>query len=242
MNAALVFNCHYNGLAIIHELARNGVNEIYALDSYRSVGTFSKYAKFIKCPDPLIDESHFIQFLISFAKDRTDKPVLFPTNDHWAQAIANHKSELEEYYLTWSSEMDVIDLIINKDQFYCWAQLNKIPVPKTWDVTTCHNIDPKYYPIIAKPSFKAKASDNSNEKNQFKYRSDNRLIILNSLDEVCDYLNKVSSECVLQEYVKGLSNSMYTIGIYANKHFEVKGVFMGHKLRGFPVDIGDCMF
>lgn len=242
MNAVLVFNCHYNGLAVIRELARNGVREIYALDSYRSVGTFSKYAKFIKCPDPLTEENCFIQFLMEFAKNKTCKPVLFPTNDHWVQAIARHKRELEKYYLTWSSEMDVIDLIINKDQFYSWAQTNQIPVPITWNIITNHCIDSKYYPIIAKPSFKAKASNDNNEKKQLEYRNNNRLVVLSSLAEVRGYLNKVKGECVLQEYVKGLSDSMYTVGIYANKYFEVKGLFTGHKLRGFPVDIGDCMF
>ena len=93
MSPALVFNCHYNGLSIIQELGRHGV-PVYALDSGRSVGTVSRYARHWPCPNPLHDEDGFIQFLIEKGGEFDQKPVLFPTNDHWATAIARHKPEL----------------------------------------------------------------------------------------------------------------------------------------------------
>jgi len=34
---------------------------------------------------------------------------------------------------------------------------------------------------------------------------------------------------------------MYTVGIYADRNYEVKGLFTGRKVRGYPPDIGDCI-
>ena len=58
-NPAFVFNCHYNGLAILQDLGRRGV-PVYALDSHRSVGTISRYARFLKVPNPITDEDEFV--------------------------------------------------------------------------------------------------------------------------------------------------------------------------------------
>ena len=95
---ALVFNCHYNGLSIIQELGRHGV-QVYALDSFRDVGTFSRYGCFHLCPDPESAEKAFVEYLLELGSSFDHKPVLFPTNDHWAAAISRHKETLSQYYV-----------------------------------------------------------------------------------------------------------------------------------------------
>jgi len=95
---AIVFNCHYNGLSIIRELGRQGV-QVFALDNFRSVGTYSRYTKYRICPDPLVAEKAFIDFLLKFGPTFESKPVLFPTNDHWAAAVSRHKQALSQLSL-----------------------------------------------------------------------------------------------------------------------------------------------
>jgi predicted ATP-grasp superfamily ATP-dependent carboligase len=34
---------------------------------------------------------------------------------------------------------------------------------------------------------------------------------------------------------------MYTVGVYADRTHEVRGLFTGRKVRGFPPDVGDCI-
>jgi D-aspartate ligase len=58
-------------------------SRVYALDTFKSVGTTSRYAHYWPCPDPLRDEDAFIRFLIENGGEFDQKPVLFPTNDHW---------------------------------------------------------------------------------------------------------------------------------------------------------------
>ena len=73
---AIVFNCHYNGLSIIQELGQHGVKCI-AMDAVRSIGTYSRYAEYQKCPDPTESESAFIEFLYSYCAREKEKPVVF---------------------------------------------------------------------------------------------------------------------------------------------------------------------
>ncbi len=244
MDAALVFNCGHNGLSIIRELGRQGVNEIYALDSVRSIGTHSRYARFSRCPDPLTNETAFIEFLLRFAKGRTDKPVLFPTNDHWAQAIAHHKDVLNHHYRMWVADGPVVDLLIQKPRFYEWAMKQGYPVPRSWSDAEVAKISNDCFPIIAKPAFRVASSDSKLQATRAVENYRKRLTVLETREQLEVYRRgntSKSEECVFQEYVRGLSDCMYTVGVYVNQEHEVMGVFTGRKVRGFPPDIGDCI-
>src|SRR5690554_4199599 len=95
---AIVFNCHFNGLSIIQELASHGIPCV-AMDSTRSIGTYSRHARYVRCPDPATHESEFVDFLYYFCRQEETRPVLFPTNDQWATAIAKQKERLSEVAL-----------------------------------------------------------------------------------------------------------------------------------------------
>lgn len=240
---AVVFNCYYNGLAIIRELGRHDV-KVYALDSVRSVGTYSRYARYRHCPDPLIKERAFIDYLLEMGSEFRDKPVLFPTNDHWAMAIAKYKKELSDYYLPCVADYKCVELTIRKQIFYEWAERKNFPVPKCWRYADISNIPDNAFPLAVKPQYRRISSDNSNELRTAKIYDGLRLVTLKSKEElerfVADYKHLLP-QLIFQEYVNGLSDSMYTIGIYANVQSEVLGVFTGRKVRGFPPDIGNCI-
>lgn len=244
MNPVVVLNCGHNGLSIIRELGRRGVKNIYAFDSMRNIGTFSRYASYVNCPDPLTDESALIEYLIAFGQKQITKPVLFPTNDHWAQAVAHSKNLLAQYYHVWVADAEVVDLLIRKSSFYAWSIKNGYPVPNSWSHDEVLNVPLSSYPIIAKPVSRVEASNCKVQRSNSAERYRNRLVVLHTPEETNTFLNRYhdrSEDYVYQEYIRGLSDCMYTIGIYANRHSEVMGLFMGRKLRGYPPDIGDCM-
>lgn len=263
---AIVFNCAYNGLSIIQELGRRGV-EVHALDSFRNVGTTSRYATYHSCPNPTTDEKGFIEYLFDIAPEFDDKPVLIPTNDHWASAVANHRSRLSKHYRPCVAKGETVDLLLDKRAFGDWAEEQGYPVPRTWEGDAVHDIPDDAFPIAAKPGDARDAPDmmyrsklmtlwnrifgDSNEESgtdtedlgEEAVRYLNlRLEVLESRDDLDDFLSEypsLSREFAFQEYVHGMSDSMYTVGVYANEG-DVKGVFTGRKVRGYPPDIGDC--
>ena len=240
---AFVFNCHYNGLSIIQELGRRGV-AVMALDSIRSIGTYSRYARYYKCPDPQVEEDAFVDYLIHMGPTFDDKPVLFPTNDHWAVAISRHKDQLSRYYFPCVADKSVIDIIIYKQRFFEWAMTQGFPVPYTWRSDDASQIPESAYPIVVKPEYRRISSNERSTGQRAVILDELRLTILQKKTDLVRFVsqyNEVMPFLIFQEYVAGLSDCMYTVGVYADSNHSVKGIFTGRKVRGFPPDSGDCI-
>src|SRR5690606_3935500 len=138
-------------LNIIQELGRHGVPCI-AMDSTRSIGTYSRYAKYVACPDPSTDEDGFVDELYYFCAKEALKPVLFPTNDIWAQAIAKHQARLSEVSILWVPSADTVNLILDKQQFYERGAAGDFLTPTTYSLKQIESIANIEFPIIAKPN------------------------------------------------------------------------------------------
>jgi len=243
INKSIIFNCHFNGLSIIQSLGRL-VIPCVAMDCKRSIGTFSKYGKYIKCPDPLIEENNFINFLYNYCKKQNLKPVLFPTNDHWAVAISRNKKLLKEVSYPCVSDYDAVNLVINKNKFYKFGMKKKYSTPKSWIFNDALDISNDNYPLLIKPVFRRISSSEKNMKHISRKLDDFRFTIINNKHEMNTFLSKEKeflSHLLIQEYISGKSDRMYTVGVYANKKSEIFGLFTGRKLRGYPSDYGDCI-
>lgn len=240
---ALVFNCHYNGLSIIQELGRRKV-EVLALDSVRSVGTLSRYARYYRCPDPLVAEEAFVDYLLQLGPSFNDKPVLFPTNDHWAIAVSRHRDVLSQYYFPCVADAATVELVIMKQRFYEWAMKGEIPVPRSWRGGDLGQIPDDAFPLAAKPECRRISSNGRAAGPRAETMDRLRLTVLRDrrhLDEFAAEHRALLPFFLFQEYVEGLSDCMYTVGVYANRGYEVMGLFSGRKVRGFPPDVGDCV-
>ncbi|WP_255198793.1 ATP-grasp domain-containing protein [Halorarius litoreus] len=261
---AIVFNAAYNGLGIVRELGRNGV-DVYVLDSFRNVGTVSRYGSYRHCPNPETDEAGFVERLLELGPTFDERPVVFPTNDHWAAAAARHKDRLSAFYELCVSDYEAVSLMLDKRRFGAWAVERGYPSPRTWAASEADRIPRESFPVAAKPNdarlrpdmmFRSRAATLSTKltggggvdtetAKELHERAEaidgNRLQVLDSPAEVDAFLATVDSEAyVLQEYVRGLSDQMVTVGVYADRDHEVRGLFVGRKRRGFPPDVGDC--
>lgn len=239
---AIIFNCHYNGLSIIQELGQHGI-ECIAMDAVRSIGTYSKYAQYQKCPDPTESESEFIEFLYSYCAREKEKPVVFPTNDHWAVAISKHKEKLSEVALLCVADWEAVKTVTYKELFYELGKEKKYLTPNTWSIDELKQLVNNDFPLIAKPRFRRIAS---NEKMSAICKNLDRLrfTVLNNKGELEAFLDREKAYIdylIFQEYIPGMSDQMYTVGIYADEQSEVLGLFTGHKVRGYPADSGDCI-
>jgi len=242
---AIVFNCHYNGLSIIQELGLHGIKCV-AMDSVRSIGTFSKYAQYVRCPDPAEAESEFVDMLYEFCKKEEQKPVLFPTNDTWACAISRYRDRLSEVSLPCVSDKNVVELLIDKTRFYHLGASKNWLTPKTWDFLTLQDAlqnNEIAFPIVAKPRAR-RFSSNRSRKTLHKQLDALRLVLLQDQDELEKFLYEnegIRDYVIFQEFIHGNSASMYTVGIYADKNNEILGMFTGKKVRGYPPQEGDCI-
>lgn len=242
-NPAFVFNCHYNGLALIQSLGRKGI-PVYALDTQRSIGTRSKYAKYIQVADPLDNERLFINQLIELSKKVKGKPLLLPTNDHWSEAISRHKDLLSEHCVVSASDISVTELLLDKEKFAYWCMERSVIVPTAYsiDKLDVDNVGIEY-PIAIKANARRRSSDGANSKEWASKADYLRFNICNSRNDVKKYIAIAEENNIpifLQQLVSGRSDSMRTIGVFANAG-DVKGILYGHKVRGYPAQFGDCV-
>lgn len=239
-NEVLVYNCSYNGLSIIQELGSLGIPCI-AIDKKLSVGAFSRFARFKLCPDPLKDELGFIEFLYELCASLPLKPVLFPANDEWALVTSKYKSRLSEVSYPCVSNYETVDIILAKDKFYKIGQEKEYMTPYSWEVEDVLNVKNDVFPIVAKAKYKSLPGVNANSYIN-KALKENRLIVLNDKKQLEVYVkqhSEILSHLVFQEYIAGDSSNMFTIGIFADAKSDIKALFTGRKVRGYPADIGD---
>ncbi|MFC3197099.1 hypothetical protein ACFOET_05715 [Parapedobacter deserti] len=243
-NKAIVFNCNFNGLSIIQELGRRGVSCI-AMDCSRSIGTYSRYAKYVKCADPAGYESRFIDQLYELCKKEKEKPVLFPTNDIWAQAIARNKTALSAVSIPCVSNQEVVELVLDKQKFYELGNRNSYLTPRTYtlsQVMKCLDID---FPIIAKPNARRSSSDHGLDAKLLETELDRlRLTKIYDKRALETFLTKEKDYLpflIFQQLIMGVSDQMFTVGVYADVHSDLIGTFTGRKVRGYPAEYGDCI-
>jgi predicted ATP-grasp superfamily ATP-dependent carboligase len=236
-------NCHYNGLAIIRELGHRGV-PVIAYDNQRNIGTYSRYARYYPGINPAEYESRFIASLQNLICKLDEKPVIFPTNDAWAMALANNLETLEKVSYPCVAEKKVIDLLVNKEAFNRYCQQQHYPIPEAWTSANYAGVPPECFPVVIKPISRRKSSDQAENAHLQQIFDNHRLTLARDRDELeagLLVLGEAREYFFIQEYVAGLSDCMFTVGIYADRAGEVKGIFTGRKLRGYPADYGDCV-
>ena len=241
--SVLVMNCHYNGLSLIQALGRRGISVI-AVDSKRGIGTRSRYGKYFHVPDPGQDREAFIKALVDYGSRFEEKPLVFPTNDHWAEALAWGADELSKYYRLCVADIKTIELLLDKERFGRWAIENDIQVPRVWSVKeTLRRMQDISYPIAVKANTRRRSGQVIDSAVRARNADRLRFVQCNSISELNNTLVEAKSANVpvfCQEVIKGRSDAMRTIGVYANQG-RVLGLIYGRKVKGFPAQYGDCI-
>jgi D-aspartate ligase len=205
-----------NGLAAIRSLGRAGIR-VLALDHRPSaLGFRSRYAERFLCPDPFADEHRFASFVRALGE-----VVVFPTHDDSLNAVARHADDLE--VLTPFPSWDLLERVQSKR-----AQLEQaaavgvdIPAPP----------EPSTFPVVVKP-------DRSVE---FKRRYRRQAFRCETPAELEDaYAKTEEYGPIVQEFVPGGDDALYTVGSYIGGDGRALGVFCGRKLRQTPPGIGTC--
>lgn len=242
INVSLVFNVHFNGLGVIRSLAKKGI-PVIALDcSNNSLGKCTRFAPFYKVPNPKIQEKEFIKSLIEFGKNFKNKPVLFPTNDIWSVPVSKYREDLAKFFLTYNPSFKVLDIIINKREFYYWCKKNGFNIPNIYKFNDVYSLTEKDFPLVIKPITREMSTDNLDQKLKSIEYHKNRLITIKDKKQLKDISKNLSEEeYILQEKVIGNSSQMYTVGVYADSNNNVIGLFCGKKIRGYPYEFGDCV-
>jgi predicted ATP-grasp superfamily ATP-dependent carboligase len=213
--AAVVDVGWVNGLAAIRSLGRAGVR-VLAVDHRRSaLGFRSRYAERFLSPDPHSDETRFVAFIRALGE-----VVVFPTHDEALNAIGRHLDDLP--VLAPFPPWDVLERVQSKRTQLEVAQEAGVDTPE---------LEPSTFPVIVKPDRSA----------EFKQRYRRQAFRCDTPAELEDAVAQTEEfGAIVQEFVPGGDDALYTVGSYLAADGRTLGVFCGRKLRQTPRGIGTC--
>ena len=231
--AAIVFNSHITGLAVIRSLGRRGI-PIIALDrDPKGYALASKYATVTAlCPNVLEDEEAFIAYLLDLGQMLDQPGVLYPTNDEWVLAVNRHRARLEHSFRIPFSGPEIVEPVLDKERLYATARELGIPIPETWSLTVenpTRIAATLPYPCIVKPT----------EQRSFYDVFGDKAWRIGSPEELRAAIDRADGHpLVAQEIIGQGLTDFYSVCSYIGNDGEAHGAFVGRKLEQYPPDFG----
>jgi len=204
-----------NGLAAVRSLGRAGIRVLAVDHRPSALGFRSRYAERFVSPDPFADEHRFVNFVRALGE-----VVVFPTHDDSLNAIAQYADDLQ--VLAPFPSWDLLSQVQSKRTQLETAQTAGVDIPEP---------DPPSFPVVVKPD----------RPIEFKRRYKRQAFRCETPVELEDAVAKTEEfGAIVQEFVPGGDDTLYTVGSYLARDGTPLGVFCGRKLRQTPPGIGTC--
>ena len=225
---AVVIGGGINGLGIIRNLGRNGIDVYCAVENKDDIAIYSKYCKGYFASLGVENNLQTLDgFLKQFEKRLTSKAVLFPTSDLSTLNVSKLIGGLDSYLVTMPKH-EVLETLIVKRRFY--ESLERMGIPHAITLyperENFENIKKKLrYPVFIKPSVSPIFAERFPNKKGF---------IANSERELRHYLLLVKEyqiDVMIQEIIQGPTENHYTISGYFNKNSKPIILFAKNSLR-----------
>ena len=243
--AAVVMNSHITGLAVARSLGRAGVPVVGLDDEAGGLGQHSRHlTALLHCPSPTEDGGGALaSFLDRLAERFPLPPVLFPTNDDWVLALAEHRGRLEPAYRFPFAGADVLAATLAKTDLYRAAEREGVAVPRSWyldgvplaELAGSALVDEVAaavpYPCVLKP-------DDSRAFYR-AYRA--KVLLAGGPDELRRRVAETAARglrMVAQEIVAPPPGGFFSVCSYLDAGARPRGVFVGRKLEQYPPGFG----
>jgi D-aspartate ligase len=192
--------------------------------------------------NPLLEPAAAVRGLIELGETFLEKPVLFYDNDLMLLLISRNREQLSKYYRFLMPEPKMVESLVDKVRFTRLAETAQLPVARTITSLQAKTAEEALkqlrLPCVLKPNLRIGWFESQAIQDQKKPQ---KVLRANDPDEFFRLYNKIKQFCddfVMQEYIPGGDNCIYSFHAYYNKHSEPLAFFVGRKIRTYPKDIG----
>jgi D-aspartate ligase len=191
-----------------------------------ALGMRSRYAEKFLAPEPVADEEGFVRSLLTLA-NRLDSPApIFPTHDEHLNAIARHMDLLGERFLYPFPAWETLERVQSKRHQLEKAEELGLAAPNTTHPRSAAEArsaaEELGYPVLMKPS------DNVVFKRIYRRQA---FLCENTSEVERAYALAEAFEPMLQEFIPGGDEHLWTLGSYLAPDGEALALFSGRKLR-----------
>ncbi len=228
---------HAVGTSVIRTLTGHGM-PILAIDfKPGAAGLYSRHATPLLIPELGPDLEALARGMLEIGKLFREKPVVFLVHDEELFLSIRRREEFEKYYRLPLSGWDVIEPIVDKGQLYRRLQKLNYPVPASWFPASLEELaslrDVLPFPCIVKPTYST----------EFRLRFGVKAKRFDSFEPLAEFVPVLLAEkldFVVQDFITGPAESLYTYAAYSDDEGNVIASFCGRKLHQYPPDFGTC--
>ncbi len=221
----------------VYSMAR-AFHEAYGVKSYvfgKSLRGPCEYSKILVLKnDPEMGKTEvFLKYVKAFASEHADKKIfLIGCGDEYVKLISLNKKQLPSNIIAPYIDAELIEKLINKEDFYKMCDQYGIDYP----VTHIFNAGDKTgelklpfgAPYILKPS-------NGIAYWQHPYESQKKVYVLDTWEELIATINQIyaagyDDSLILQEFIPGDDSYMRVMTNYSNRNGKVTMMSLGHVL------------
>ena len=230
---AVVLHIAYTGYGVVRSLAPYGI-PIVAFQKDLSVPE----SKSRLCDQVITfdDDEELLQKLIGFAKQNSQKPVLFITSDTYVKFFIKFRTILEDIFRIHYPDSEVVHLLLSKSKFIDYAKDNNLCIPKSFKIQSLNDLEKKdheiVFPAIVKPYDKSQRWLSAKLDKAFLiHRRDD-------LFKLYKRIMEIETNVLVQEWIPGQDSNVEYCLTYFNDKSECLASFTGTKIRQWPVGTG----
>jgi predicted ATP-grasp superfamily ATP-dependent carboligase len=236
-NPVIVLGSNIAAVSTLQTFRRRGV-ACWVADPVPCFARLSGGKRYHRIPNLESAELKTVEALIRLARTMAYPPVLLPAMDGYAQILARHRDVLAEVALPCAGSASGVDLVSDKRAFARWANQRVADFPETRDFDDIATLSDEWQPAVVKRAYHewAGAFDRG-----WPSREDLHPFAFDLLRTPSDLLElrrkagPLSEFLIIQKHIPGPIENGYSIGLYADREFEIRALFVGRKLRGWPL-------
>jgi predicted ATP-grasp superfamily ATP-dependent carboligase len=194
------------------------------------------YSRYLKKLVYFEDDQDLLEKLKQTAAAYDQKPVLMLTADKFVNLVSENLEMIKDLFLIDFPPAEQVNMLIDKEAFYGFAQQHDFTIPKTQIVKSVADLDiirqTFTFPVILKPFLRTPAWI----KGRFP-----KAVIIEGFEELKVWYEKVrqaENRVIVQEFIPGGDENVVFCLVYYNKSGQCIGEFTGTKIRQWPVGTG----
>jgi predicted ATP-grasp superfamily ATP-dependent carboligase len=222
------------GLQSARILAKNGVPVIGLAKDPKNFCCKTKVCEKILQVNTASED--LILLLESLGTTLEQKAVLFPCTDMSVLTISRNRRRLTDRYYIALPEPEVVEMLMDKVNFFTYAQQNDLPIPKTFFLR--NRVDAEAaakqisFPCILKPPIKTPTWEKNTKAKVYKVNDQKEFFVM--YDQCADWTDLL----MVQEWIDGKDADLYSCNCYFNASSEPLVTFIARKLRQWPPETG----
>lgn len=246
--AVIVDGHGHTDLGVARALGSRGVPVFVATNDRQSPVCFSRYVERVfPFPADTASDLEKVQALRMLGRHFEHRPVLFPTGDATQMLFSRHRTALEHYYRHHLAEPELVEDLADKRRFARLAVRKRLPVPQTVVPQDRQQLNAALwalrFPVAVKPADKREWAQHAalhelTGGNLKAVRIESPRELLAFYDAVRPY----NDNLVVQEYVDGRDEALYSLYVYVDQRGQVSGTALSQKVRTHPPHrgVGTC--